>query len=212
MRSLILWYSPAMETPLLTPLHERLQIAAGSKTYRQLGDATGLNSETVRRYMQGHTPSVDFLASVCAALDINAQWLLVGAGPMKGADIRSHALGEANVSELLSAMSATLERLMDRVDRLETYMQTLETHLRAGAGDLGNLRDMRDMGDIGDIGMEPKIVPTGALERAKDQTVRSVEAPKGEVPHAKADAEQGLRARISGVLNAVSKRSRSSAD
>lgn len=121
-------------SPARTPPHRR-----GTRTYRQLGDLTETNHETVRRYMLGQAPSAEFLAATCAALDINAQWLLVGRGPMKGTDIRAHALGEANVSELLSAMSATLERLMDRVDRLEVYMQTLETHLRAQSGDPSGL-------------------------------------------------------------------------
>ena len=104
-----------MSTTQLTPLHERLRIAAGTRSYRQMGDLTGMNHETVRRYMLGHAPSAEFLAATCDALEINAQWLLVGSGPMRKSEIRSHALGEAKVSELLTAMSNTLERLMERV-------------------------------------------------------------------------------------------------
>src|SRR4051812_49952436 len=81
--------------------------------------------------MQGQSPSAEYLAAVCSALGINGEWLLTGRGPMRHAEIRSQALREANATELLTAMAATLERLLDRVERLEVFLQTLEVRLRA---------------------------------------------------------------------------------
>lgn len=182
-----------METATQTPLHERLRIAAGSRTYRQMGDLTGTNHETVRRYMLGQAPSADFLAAACEALDLNAQWLLVGAGPMKRSDIRSHALGEAKVSELLTAMSNTLESLISRVDRLETYVQTLETHLRVHAGDDGTTLNANH---------------TEGQQWANNPPIRGIEAPGPGIRDAQTNAQQGPQARAADVADAVPKRPR----
>lgn len=186
-----------METSTFTPLHERLRIAAGSRTYRQLGDLTSTNHETVRRYMLGQAPSAEFLAAVCGVLDINAQWLLVGAGAMKGTEIRAHSLGEAKVSELLSAMSTTLERLMDRVDRLESYMQVLETHVRAQA--------------IGESS-STQGTEAGKAQWANNPPVRGIETPNLGADHAPTDAQRGTKHRVDSVLRAVPKRPRPAAD
>lgn len=111
-------------------LHERLTSVASGKTYRSIGDLTATHPETVRRYLQGQSPSVEFLAALCRALGINADWLLTGRGPMRVEEVRTHALREANPTELHAAMASTISVLVDRVDRLETYCQTLETLVR----------------------------------------------------------------------------------
>lgn len=117
-------------------LHERLGVVAGDRTYRVLGEMTKQNAETVRRYMQGQAPSVDFLTELCRALELNAHWLLTGDGPMRAGDARRHALREAKPQELLAAIANSLEHLTGRVDRIETYVQMLEAHVR-GARDRG---------------------------------------------------------------------------
>ncbi len=113
-------------------LQQRLRAVAGHRSYREIGEMTGTHPETVRRYMLGQAPSVEFLSAFSAALQVNGEWLLTGRGPTQRGDIRAHALREANPSELLSAVAATLERLMDRVERLELFLHTLEARLRAG--------------------------------------------------------------------------------
>lgn len=107
-----------------------MHAVVGHVTYRALGDATGQHSETVRRYMQGQAPSVEFLASLCSTYDVNAQWLLTGQGPIKQSHAKAHALRDANPGELLSAVAHALERLTLRVDRLELFVQMLESRLR----------------------------------------------------------------------------------
>ncbi len=114
-----------------SPLHERLLAAVGDRTYRAIASETGHNPETARRYMQGHAPSAEFLSRICEAYDINAHWLMTGVGPMRQSESAVHVLREATPSELLSAVADTLERLLERVDRLEIFVQTLETRLRA---------------------------------------------------------------------------------
>ena len=114
-------------------IHERVRAAAGERTNRVLAELTGASPETVRRYMSGQAPSVEFLSAFCRALEHNGDWLLTGRGPMKAVDVKHHALGEARAADLLGAMAGSIETLIDRVDRMEKYVQTLETRVRAGA-------------------------------------------------------------------------------
>lgn len=120
--------SVAVET---SALHERIHATVGDRTYRSIGQITGHNPETVRRYLQGLAPSVEFLAALSARFDVSAHWLMTGHGAMKYSDAKSHALKEANPAELLSAVAEALERLTDRVQRLEVFVQTLEAKVQA---------------------------------------------------------------------------------
>lgn len=113
-------------------LHDRLREVVGDRTYRALADLTGQHPETVRRYMQGQAPSVEFLAAVCSALGVSADWLLTGRGPSHGARARDHGPANASPGDLLVAMANTLESMAGRIDRLEVFAQTLETRVRSG--------------------------------------------------------------------------------
>jgi len=94
--------------------------------------------------MQGQSPSVDFVAAFCTSYDVNESWLLTGRGPAKASDVRRHQLSQANPGELLAAVADALERLSDRVDRIETYIQTMETRLRARSGNANNEDESED--------------------------------------------------------------------
>lgn len=115
----------------MSDLHERLASAIGKTTYRKLGELTETHPETVRRYMQGQSPSAPFLAHVCATFGICGEWLLTGKGPMRNEEVRRHALKQADASELLGAIANNLTELDDRMGRLERFVQGLETRLRA---------------------------------------------------------------------------------
>ena len=124
-------YAVCMSTiPTKSAFHDRLSLAVGDTSYRQLGEMTDTHPETVRRYMQGQAPSATFLTNMCRVLGISGEWLLTGRGPMKVSQIRSHALGQADPSELMTAVANTLTDLCDRMDRLERFVQSLETRLR----------------------------------------------------------------------------------
>lgn len=121
----------------LSGLHERMAEAAEGRTFRAIGDLTDFNSETVRRYMQGQAPSVEFVAAFCDGLGVCIDWLLAGRGPMKREQVRSEALKEANPSELLSAIAGGLEQVGDRLERVERFVQSLEARVRAELTALG---------------------------------------------------------------------------
>lgn len=131
-------------------LHERLRVAAGERTYREIGSLTGINQESVRRYMQGQAPSVEFLAGLCTALGLNGDWLLTGQGPMLQSEIRDHALRGAGTPDLLRAMSDTVSSLIDRVDRLERFIQTAEARLRVAGLTNGDVDDRGSQVEVKD--------------------------------------------------------------
>jgi hypothetical protein len=114
-------------------LHQRIKAVVGQRSFREVAELTETHPETVRRYVQGQAPSVEFLTALCQKMKINSTWLLTGHGPMHEVDVRSFALREANPGELLAAVAHTLEILTDRVIRLEAFVQTLEARVRAQA-------------------------------------------------------------------------------
>ncbi len=124
--------TPAEPTSPVVDFHARLNEAAGDLSFRKLGRLTDTHPETVRRYMQGQAPSATFLTNLCSVMGISGEWLLTGRGPMKCAQMRSHALNQADPSELMTAVANTLTDLCDRMDRLERFVQGLETRVRGG--------------------------------------------------------------------------------
>lgn len=154
-------------------LHDRLSSVASGSTYRALGEMTNTHPETVRRYMQGQSPSVEFLGALCRTLEINADWLLTGRGPQRTDQVRSHALRAANPTELHAAMATTMSMLVERVDRLESYCQTLETRVRGGgvrsAG--SNARDGRPLSCGEDVHSEAPEIVTRARRVARSVSV-----------------------------------------
>lgn len=94
---------------------------------------TNTHPETVRRYLSGHAPSVDFVSRLSDSLGLNINWVLTGRGPMRQAQIKPHVLREANATDLLTHVALAIERLESRMDRLERYTQVLEAMVRQGA-------------------------------------------------------------------------------
>lgn len=116
-----------------SPLHERLSVAAGDMTYRHLGELTNTHPETVRRYMQGQSPSAEFLSSVCEAMHINGNWLLTGRGPMRTEELRTSSLREATPTDLLTAIAGIIEQILERLGRLEGSVNRLDAQSRGAA-------------------------------------------------------------------------------
>lgn len=126
-----------MSETATSSLHERILAAVGRRTIREVAELTRHHPETVRRYLSGQSPSVEFVAALCVALRVNAQWMLTGRGPMLSDDIRTEALRGADTGELLGAFAATVESVQSRLERVEVYMQTMETRLRAAVAVAG---------------------------------------------------------------------------
>jgi len=104
--------------------HDRLKIAMGDLTLRRLGEITDTHPETVRRYMNGHTPSTVFIANLCSNLGISGEWLLSGKDPMMAKDVPLHAIKNADPDQLMLAVSELVLNLVERVERTEQLMQS----------------------------------------------------------------------------------------
>lgn len=115
-------------------LNDRLQAAVGDRTFKRVGSLTNTHPETVRRYLSGHAPSVDFVTRLAASLGLNINWILTGRGPMRLVEVKPQALREANATDLLAHVALAIERLELRVDRLDRYTQVLEVMIRQGNG------------------------------------------------------------------------------
>ncbi len=159
-------------------LHDRLCVAVGKRTYRSLSDMTGVHPETVRRYMQGQAPSIEFVSAVCAALKLNGDWVLTGRGPMRCDEVRREALRAADPSELLAAIAESLEALGERVDRLERFVQGLETRIR---GSSGRIEGGGEPGDPpGDVETKPADPhASGAANRVRSAVAQRARADAG---------------------------------
>jgi len=59
----------------------RLRDAAGSLTFREVGEKTGTHPENARRYLQGGSVGLKFFKNFCKAFNISGDWLLEGIGP-----------------------------------------------------------------------------------------------------------------------------------
>jgi len=139
-----------------TALHERMKAMVGKTTFRALGQVTNHNPETVRRYMSGQAPSVEFLSALVSAYSVNADWLLTGRGPMDRSEARSATLANADPNELMAAIACRMEDMCDRLDRIEVFTQTMETRLRVSDVDGGSPGSASPVSEIRiRAGMEP---------------------------------------------------------
>lgn len=84
----------AVETFQISMTH-RLRFAVGGLTYAEVGRIVGCSAESVRRYLQGQLPSVEFIYSFCSRLDISPTWLILGVGEFHlGDGLKNRVLAE----------------------------------------------------------------------------------------------------------------------
>jgi transcriptional regulator with XRE-family HTH domain len=157
-----------------TTLHHRIAQCIGERSSREVSELTGINAETVRRYLNGQSPpSVEFVSSLCSALNVNAHWLMTGMGPMLAVETRAEVLKDANPTELLAAVAAALERLADRVDRIESHVNALDARIhaaelaqRGGSGIDGATRSISRANGVPKAGPDRPAVLDGTLTDA----------------------------------------------
>lgn len=84
----------------------RVRQAVGNATFREIGDATGLSPETIRRTLQGDTLSMNVLVAIIATYRLDPNWVLFGFGPMR--------LPHSAAGRLTDVSTAELRRELDR--------------------------------------------------------------------------------------------------
>ena len=102
---------------------QRLQLATGDTSYRQIGVLTGTHPETVRRYMNGQSPSAAFLSSISNNFGISGEWLLTGRGPMLTKDILAHILQSSSSEALLAAVSTLFDNIFIKLAELDRRIE-----------------------------------------------------------------------------------------
>ena len=88
----------------------RLRTVCESMRIAEVARRTGSHPETVRRYMSGHAASVSFLVRFCEAMDISADWLLLGRGAARQSDAMQDQLARASAQELCAVLAARIDR------------------------------------------------------------------------------------------------------
>jgi len=146
-----------------------MQLVVGERPLRAVAELTGHNAETVRRYLSGQTPSVEFLAAFAAVFGLRVDWLLTGRGPARVADETKAALSNASPDELLSAVAGAVEAMQDRIERIERYVQTLEARTR-GLATLAQAAKARKRETHEHTAVQPS--PTERAERVADALAR----------------------------------------
>lgn len=86
-------------------LHSRLAVVVEDRPFAEIAERTRLPRETVRRYLLGGEPSVEFIVALCTRFGIRAHWLLTGEGPMHTESTVAYSLAHASPRELLSALA-----------------------------------------------------------------------------------------------------------
>ncbi len=73
--------SPPGRAALLRGVLWRIRGVCAGRTFSEIGKATGMDPETVRRQVRGlFNPRVEFVIALCLAYSISADWLLCGLG------------------------------------------------------------------------------------------------------------------------------------
>lgn len=88
---------------------DRLRKAIGEESANSFARRAGLGESLVRKYLAGSAPGIDKVAAIAAAANVRLEWLINGAGPMRGDEPALPA--EVNVEILTQIIAATSDFL-----------------------------------------------------------------------------------------------------
>jgi hypothetical protein len=94
--------------------HDRLRQAAGGRSNRQLADVTGLPIASIRRIVDGGEPTTEIVEALCIRMDLSADWLLLGRGPVHASDVRREALRQVPAADLIGSLAVAVRRRLER--------------------------------------------------------------------------------------------------
>lgn len=186
-------------------------MVVGHRSSRAVSELTGINQESVRRYLGGQALSIEFLQALCKAFGVSGEWMLTGRGVMKAADAREAALRQADAGELLSALAEAVEKLIARVDRLEQLIQIVEVRVRVveargsnGSGGAQSLKREIEHGAETQSG-QVKETPAGGGGGAEGRSP-APPAPGGEAPFGSPQSGRSTADRLAELRDALAKR------
>lgn len=86
-------------------IQDRLRMVCAGVRAADLARITGTHPESVRRYLSGDTPSLAFLAALCAGSALSADWLLCGRGrPITAPDPRGRSELESDLARVRTVL------------------------------------------------------------------------------------------------------------
>jgi len=107
---------------------DRLRYALRHRSFAEIGRATGISAETVRRYLYGATPSLDFVRSVCNAYQLSADWFVCGRGT-PDATLPASFLARFSTADLAGELERRVHAL---VKASEPPPATVEVKIKGG--------------------------------------------------------------------------------
>lgn len=129
-----------LEVNLDTSLASRIKQVRGDLTQAQFAEKIGVHKNTLSHYERGRSnPDVVFIQALCTKYDINSEWLVFGAGPMKREE-----------NNKISSQSEYLEKdgrkLPDLVNSLIEQLQTERDESRRLSNE--NIRRLKENADL----------------------------------------------------------------
>ena len=107
--------------PALNEVALRIQQYLGGKTAREIAEDTGVHPETVRRYLTGMPPSLEFVIALGRKYNLSLNWLLLGVGTIHLSD-QATSLDSASSRSLVDELRT---RVRVRADRMNGAVETL---------------------------------------------------------------------------------------
>ena len=105
---------------------DRLRRLCEGQSFSELGRLTSTHRKTVRRFLAGRNkPSAQFVAALCAAKGVSADWLLLGRDDPQ-------ALRALKQSGRAEVKAADVARLTDRAGAVAARVERLATGIVAG--------------------------------------------------------------------------------
>ena len=98
----------------LEGFHDRLRQAVGELSNRQLADLTGLPIASIRRTLDGGEPTTEVVQAFSLRMDLNADWLIFGRGPMHASACRREALQQVPASDLIGSLAVEVRHRLER--------------------------------------------------------------------------------------------------
>ncbi len=105
----------------LADISRKIQQYLGDRTAREIAERTGVHPETVRRYLAGMAPSLEFVVAVCREFKLSADWLLLDEGTMHRAPT-TPSLENVPVPTLLEELHARADRFKSHIDAISADM------------------------------------------------------------------------------------------
>lgn len=106
-------------------IRERLRSICAHLTYADLARASGVSTETVRRYQQSGTPSIAYVVAIARTTQTSLEWLLTGEGPPSEEVRQLWSLSRYSTHDLCMELTRRIETVELRTTELRQRLEQL---------------------------------------------------------------------------------------